>query len=873
MTAAHLSPMFRQWRELKQLHPDKLLLFRMGDFYEMFGDDAETAAAALELTLTARDGGKGAPRVPMCGIPYHALDRYLPRLKRLGLKAAIAEQVEDPKLARGLVKREVTWVITPGTVTEEALLDAGRHNYLAALADAPQAFGLAVVDVSTGTFRLTGFEGARAQALLLDELERVQPAEVLWPLSMQAGPLLRQSIEERLRATVTVVDPPDRELRPARDELLRHFGVASLEGFGIEGRPLLIEAAAAALRYVRDNQPSAVRHLLDLSVYSTGETMTLDAATRRNLELTATLREQQPGRGTLLWLLDETATNMGARLLREWLVRPLLRPEAIERRLDAVDDLHREVLRREEIRALLRPIVDLERLVAKATTARATPRELAGLRASLGLIPELKALAASCAATLLCALADELDPPAELVELLAAALVDEPPAKLGEGGVIRDGYSPELDQIRSLSRDGKEWIANLEVAEREATGIGSLKVGYNQVFGYFIEVTRANLALVPERYLRKQTLANAERYITPELKDHEAAVLSAEERLVELETALFDEVRSAVADQAAAILRLAGAVAELDALASLAQAAAERGYVRPVVDESEVIEILGGRHTIVEATQPERPFVPNDTWLDTEASTIHILTGPNMSGKSTYLRQVALIVLMAQTGSFVPAAQARIGVVDRIFSRVGAQDDLATGQSTFMVEMIETANILHNATRRSLVILDEIGRGTSTYDGLSIAWAVVEHLHDQSQLGAKTLFATHYHYLNELQERLERVRNFRVAVAEEGGTVRFLHRLEPGGTDRSYGIEVARLAGLPAWVIQRAGQILASLEETRTTGELPEPPPRSPVQLSLFAEAGPHPAVEKLRRLDVLRMTPIEAIAALHELQRMVNEE
>ena len=874
MSESHLTPMFRQWRELKQQHPDCLLLFRMGDFYEMFADDAKVAAKALDLTLTARQGGQGNA-VPMCGIPYHALDRYLPRLVRQGFLAAIVEQTEDPKQAKGLVSRDVVRIVTPGTLTEDNLLEARENNYLVALADGPQECALAVCDITTGEFRATSLRGEDCRERLLDELERLRPAEVLWPLTMQSSPDLKEQIAARLGARVTVTESGDTATHPGAEVLCRHFGTAGLQGFGLDGQPHLLEACATALRYAYETQRDTARHITSLTTYSTGDQMSLDAATRRNLELVTTLRDGTTGTGTLLGLLDATLTPMGARLLRSRLVRPLQAVAPILERLDAVAVFHRQVLKREDVRRELQQVADLERLVTKATSGRALPRDLVALRVSLQRLPALRELVAENASYRLVDLAGQIDDLSDLAELLEVALVETPPANLKDGGYLRDGYSPELDELRRVAVDGKEWIASLEAREREATGISSLKVGYNQVFGYYLEVTRSNLANVPEDYVRKQTLANAERFITPELKDWETKILASEERLTEVEHGLFEELRMAVAEQAAPILSTARAIAEIDVYAALAHVAAERGYIRPDLNDSDRLVIRGGRHPIVEATQTKVSFVPNDTTMDGTSSQVHIVTGPNMAGKSTYLRQVALIVLLAQVGCFVPADAVELGVVDRIFTRVGAQDDLATGQSTFMVEMTEAANILHNATRRSLVILDEIGRGTSTYDGMSIAWAVVEYLHDREQCGAKTLFATHYHYLNELEERLERVRNYRVTVSEEAERVRFLHRIEPGGTDRSYGIQVARLAGLPVWVIERAGQILAELEQRRGDEplDLPDAPAARTVQLALFDDAGTHPALTALRQLDVMRLTPIDAINRLHELQRLAREE
>ncbi|MCC7494944.1 MAG: DNA mismatch repair protein MutS [Fimbriimonadaceae bacterium] len=868
MAEALYSPMYRQWRELKQQHPDTLVLFRLGDFYEMFEDDATAAAAALELTLTGREVGQNR-RVPMCGIPYHALDRYLPRLLRQGFRAAICEQVEPPRAGK-LVKREVVRVVTAGTLIDEAQLDAAANNYLVAVADAPQAIALAVVDVSTGLFQVTEFTGSGTLEALAAELERLQPAELLCPPTVQSQPL-RERVAE-LVATVTPAAPGSDERLSAAERLRRHFSVARLEAFGVADRPLAQEAAATALRYVQDTQRDQVRQLASLAWYETGDTMTLDAATRRNLELVLTLRDGQPGSGTLLALLDQTCTAPGARLLRSWLLRPLTTVEPIRARLTAVSALHREVLPRQELRSELARVADLERLTTRAATGRATPRDLLALRESLRRLPLLRTALAPVGSTRLQALAAATGEFTELLAQLDAGLADDPPAQLKDGGVIRAGYHADLDELRTLAADGKSWIARLEAAERAATGINSLKIGYNQVFGYYLEVTRANLALVPERYIRKQTIANGERFISPELKEQEARILGAEERLGQLEAQLFGDLRALVAVSAEPLLSTARALAEIDVYAALAHVAAEHGYVCPSVDERRRIDLRDGRHPTVELSSAT-PFVPNDTLLDGPSAQVQILTGPNMAGKSTYLRQVALIVLMAQIGSFVPASQAEVGVVDRIFTRVGAQDDLATGQSTFMVEMVETALILRHCTPRSLVVLDEIGRGTSTYDGLAIAWAVVEYLHHAERSAALTLFATHYHDLNALEARLERVRNYRVAVAEEQDRVRFLHRIEPGGTDRSYGVEVARLAGLPPWVVRRAQAVLSELEAPGGRPEIGPPPAAGPVQLALFADRGPHPALTTLLQLDVMRMTPLEAINKLSELQRLAQRD
>lgn len=875
MVQGNLTPLFRQYQEAKRLYPDMLLLFRLGDFYELFGQDAEVAARELELTLTAREFGKDL-RLPMCGVPHHAVERYLARLIAKGYRVAICEQVEDPKLAKGLVRREVVRVVTPGTVLEEAMLEAKHPNFLLALrADAARsAFGLAVAEVSTGEFAITEIRGEEAERRTLEEIARLQPAEILLPPDLEQDSAWREALEQTWPAPCTPFRRDPSRLETAEQILAQHFRTTSLRGFGCEGMPLAVEAAADILEYLRATQKAALELFTGLHTYSVEAYMLLDASTRRNLELTQSLVEGQR-EGSLLWLLDHTRTPMGGRLLRSWLLRPLKDVAAIQERLDAVEALFRNPLVRDEVREALRSIHDLERLATRSVSGVAHARDLVALKRSLRQLPPLKRSLEELASPPLQRLAEQIDDFQELANLIERAIVEEPPADLQSGGLIKEGYSPELDELRRVSSEGKDWIAHLEQRERERTGIRSLKVGYNQVFGYYIEVTKANLHLVPQDYIRKQTLANAERFITPELKEYEALVLGAEERMVDLEYRLFCQVRNTVAAQAEALLRTAKAVAQVDVLASLAEVAARHHYVRPVVDESDVLDLRGGRHPVVEVTQPQRPFVPNDLYLDTREQQMIILTGPNMAGKSTILRQTALIVLMAQMGSFVPAQAARVGVVDRIFTRVGAQDDLATGRSTFMVEMNEAANILNNATPRSLVVLDEIGRGTSTYDGVSIAWAVAEYLHEH--VGARTLFATHYHYLNALEERFPRIRNYRMEVREEGESILFLYRMVRGGTDRSYGIEVARLAGLPPEVIQRAREILEALEVSRGQSLLPSSPPplAPPRQLSLF-EVVADPLLEELReellRLEPMRMTPLEALNWLAAWQQRLKE-
>lgn len=882
-----LTPVFKQWYEAKQQFPDVLLLFRMGDFYEIFGEDAEVAARALELTLTKRRAGPGIV-LPMCGVPYHAADKYLAELIRQGYRAAICEQVEDPRQAKGLVRRRVTRVITAGTLVEDALLDTGDHNFLLAIARAEGRYGLAAVDVSTGDFLVTepapraradtddptlpvtGSEPADPALLaVVDEATRLSPTEILLPPELAEDEELRALLERNLRAPVTVATDEGMAFRGPAEQLQEHFGVDSLRGYGCEEMPGAITAAALALRYLRQTHPDGLPHLAGITTYSTEQFLVIDAATRRNLELTATLRENRR-EGSLLDLLDRTRTAMGGRLLRDRLLQPLLDPAAINERLDAVDELVRDRMTAEDLAGHLREVYDLERLTARVTAARANARDLVALRASLHRLPRIVEVLSGCEAALLGRLRARISTLEEPAALLDRALRDDPPVLLTEGGMIRDGYNAELDELHDIASGGKRWIAELEAAERARTGIENLKVGYNKVFGYYLEVTHANTRLVPEDYERKQTLVNAERYVTPGLKEQEAKILGAQERMQDLEYELFCDLRAQVAEYAETLLATARALAEIDVLACLAEVAIEYDYVRPEVDASDVIEIEAGRHPVVERAAGQEPFVPNDALLDRNGHQMLIVTGPNMSGKSTFLRQVALITLMAQMGSFVPADRAHIGVVDRIFTRVGASDDLATGRSTFMVEMNETANIMNNATERSLVILDEIGRGTSTFDGVAIAWAVAEYL--IREIGAKTLFATHYHHLNELETLFEQVQNLKILVREEGDHITFLRRIEPGGTQRSYGIQVARLAGLPQAVIDRAQEVLHTLEREdigREVGPSQAAAARvaPTIQLQLF-EAAPHPLVEELKALDPNRMTPLEALQALAELRR-----
>jgi DNA mismatch repair protein MutS len=884
-----VTPIRRQYLQIKAQHPDAIVFFRLGDFYETFDQDAETAARELDLVLTSRPVSKGQ-RVPMAGVPYHAVEGYIARLIEKGYRVAIAEQVGDVT-GKGLVAREVMRVVTPGTVVEPALLEEKQPNYLAALVveEAPSAplragqAGLAYADITTGEFATAQLDAGEVD----QELARLQPRECLFPDSQSPTSNLQSLISTM---HVTPLPAYRFELGAARQALLDHFGVATLDGFGCAGKPLAVRAAGAIIYYLRETQKGALAQVVSLSTYSTARFMTLDAATRRNLELTETIRERK-ARGSLLGVLDQTLTPMGGRLLRARLAQPLLERAELEARLDEVQAFCEDTLLRARVREALKDVPDLERLTNRVLAGVATPRDLVGIRRTLEVVPELAEMLkqdagcrmqetgskqqeaggrrqeAGSAASCILHLASSLDPCADVAGLITSAIVDDPPASPSEDGVIRPGFSAELDSIVTAARDARGWVASLEARERTRTGIKTLKVGYNKVFGYYIEVTKANLGGVPDDYIRKQTLVNAERFITPELKEYEALILNAGERQAEVETRLFKDVCQQVGARGRALLQTARALARLDVAAALAEVAVRNRYVRPELTDENVLEIVAGRHPVVEQALRGDPFVPNDLHMDGDER-ILVITGPNMAGKSVFIRQVALVVLMAQMGGFVPAERVRIGVVDRIFTRIGAQDEVASGQSTFMVEMVETANILNHATPRSLLILDEVGRGTSTYDGLSIAWAVVEYLHNHPERRARTLFATHYHELTEMAERLPAVRNYNLAVVEEGNQVVFLHKVVPGGADRSYGIHVAQLAGVPRPVIHRAEELLAQLESGEFRPGTPAPKSYQPV---LFADE--HPVVEAVRALDVPAMTPLEAINQLYELQRLVEGE
>ena len=854
-----LTPMRGQYLRIKQRYSDALLLFRLGDFYETFEEDARVASRELEIVLTSRNMGKGE-RVPMAGIPAHALESYLARLIKRGYKVAICEQLTDPALSKGLVERDVVRVVTPGTVLEPSLLEQKANNYLASLTVEGAVAGLAYVDITTGEFATTQLDVSALTA----ELERLSPAEVLMPQEQELPGFSWQG-------PLTPVSPSSFGPQVARRTLLDQFGVVSLEAFGCENLPLAIGAAAAIVEYLADTRQAVLAHLETLTTYSTATFMSLDHQTRRNLELFEGGKWGQEGL-SLLATLDFTRTPMGGRLLRKWLGQPLLELGELIRRQDAVAFFHGRLVEREKARAVLSRISDLERILARVRLGTAVPRELVGLRASLEASAELAPLFQEADSSLLSWLCPRLQPCTDTVALIDKAISPDPSVLPGEGNVIRPGFSPELDEIRSATRNARQRIAGIESEERERTGIRNLKIGYNRVFGYYIEVGNAHRSQVPDNYARRQTLVGGERYITPELKEYESLVLNARERADELERELYRQVCAQIAEAGHAISSLANVIAHLDVFAALAEAASRCGYCRPQITEGGCTHIKGGRHPVVERVVPPGTYVPNDTHLSTEDEQLVVLTGPNMSGKSTYIRQVALITLMAQIGSFVPADSATLGLVDRIFTRVGLQDDLSTGQSTFMVEMVETATILNQATARSLVVLDEIGRGTSTYDGLSIAYAVVEYLHNHPRLGCRTLFATHYHELTQLSKTLPRVRNYTVTVSEDDGRVVFLHHIAPGSADRSYGVQVARLAGLPAAVTNRAWEILSELEGADKTGKKGRrySTKSSASQLPLLTP--PSHLADELLGLDVSNMTPLEALNKLYELQQAAKD-
>ena len=803
---AGLSPMMAQYMETKKQYSDCILFYRLGDFYEMFFDDALTASRELEITLTGKECGL-EERAPMCGVPYHAVDSYLSRLVQKGYKVAIAEQMEDPKLAKGLVKREVIRVVTPGTITSAQALDETKNNYLMGIVYLADKMGVSVADITTGDFLVTEVSTDRA---LFDEINKFSPAEVICNDAFSMSGISLEDLKDRYHFTVSALDSHFFQDDSCRRVLREHFKVGSLEGLGLGDYDCGVIAAGAVLQYLYETQKSTLDHLTTIVPYATGNYMVLDSSTRRNLELLETMREKQK-RGSLLWVLDKTRTAMGARLLRTWIEQPLISKEEILKRQNAIEELNLNYISREELGEYLNPVYDLERLIGRISYKTANPRDLLAFRNSIAMVPHIKRLLGEFTSDALKELEQELDPLEDLENLITRAIVEEPPITVREGGMIRDGYNEEADRLRHAKTEGKTWLAELEARERESTGIKNLKVKYNKVFGYYFEVTNSFKDLVPEYFIRKQTLTNAERYTTDELKNLEDVILGAEDKLFSLEYDLFCGVRDAIAAEVVRIQKTARAIAAVDVFVSLSVVATRSNYVKPQINEKGTIQIKGGRHPVVEKMMRDDMFVANDTILDNSRNRISIITGPNMAGKSTYMRQTALIVLMAQIGSFVPADQANIGICDRIFTRVGASDDLASGQSTFMVEMTEVANILRNATRNSLLILDEIGRGTSTFDGLSIAWAVVEHISNTRLLGAKTLFATHYHELTELEGLMSGVTNYCIAVKEQGDDIVFLRKIVKGGADKSYGIQVAKLAGVPDSVISRAKELVEQL--------------------------------------------------------------
>jgi len=886
------TPLMRQYAAIKKDHPSALLFFRLGDFYELFFDDAVVAARELQITLTSRNKEKGIA-VPMCGVPYHAAEGYIAKLIRKGFKVAICEQMEDPRLAKKLVRREVTRVVTPGTAADSSL-SSEENNFLGALAQVGDRVGFAALDLSTGEFRATEFQGWDANRRIQEELSQLRPKELLYgssaPLFESSGPAESAPLGQpdvrdsstgsghAVRRSIGCTETPLDDWVFAPDHAIplleNHFGVLSLEGFGLAGKPAAASAAGAILHYVRSTQRGTLEHVDRIGFYERQNCLVLDTVTVRNLELIEPLFAGTDAGVTLFRSMDATVTPMGKRLLRAWMLRPSIDPVEIDARLDAVEVQVKETVAREELRRALEGIFDLERLLSRVTLETANPRDVLALSASLGRIPAARTAMSRLSAARLRTLHESVDELGDLRAHIEQTIVDEPPISLSDGGIIQSGVDTELDELRDLSRNSKQFLAQIEQRERQRTGISSLKVKFNSIFGYYLEVSKPNLHLVPVDYERKQTLVNAERFTTPELKEYEAKILDAQEKIVEIERRMFAELRTAIAGEAKRIRQTALALAEVDVLAGLAHIAALRNYCRPRLDESGDLEIVEGRHPVIEQQElaggGER-FVPNDLYLNSTTHTILMLTGPNMGGKSTYLRQAALISILAQMGSFVPARSVRMGLVDRVFTRIGASDNLARGRSTFMVEMTETAAILHTATQRSLVLLDEIGRGTATYDGLAIAWAAVEYLHARRR--AKTLFATHYFELTELADRLSGVKNYHVSVKETGGGIVFLRKVEPGAADRSYGIEVAKLAGLPNEVIERAREVLAEHEdaERQLTGQLAsdESRPAPPAQLTIFTPIS-QPVLEKLREVDLNRLTPLEALNLLAELKKQI---
>ena len=876
MATGQLSPMMQQYMETKKQYPGCILFYRLGDFYEMFFEDAKTVSRELELTLTGKECGL-KERAPMCGVPYHALDAYLSRLVQKGYKVAIAEQMEDPRQAKGLVKREVIRIVTPGTLLDSQALDETKNNYLMCIVYMAKAFGLAVTDITTGEFLVTEVSSIRA---LLDEIYKYTPSEIICNEAFYMSGVDLEALKDRVNFLATALDSHYFDEDLCADTLKRHFHVERLEGLGLSDYKIGLAASGAALLYLLETQKNSLSHITRLTPYRSGKYMLIDTSTRRNLELLETLREKQK-RGSLLWVLDKTRTAMGARLLRSFIEQPLIDREEIERRQDAVEELGEAYITREELIEYLNPIYDLERLIGRISYQTANARDLIAFKNSLQMLPHIRLLLRELKSPLLGELYEELDPLEDLADLIERSIIDDPPLVIREGGLIKEDFNEEADRLKKAKTEGKTWLAELEAREREETGIKNLRIKFNKVFGYYLEVTNSFLSMVPDRYVRKQTLTGSERFTTEELKKLEEIILGAEDKLFILEYDLFCQIRRDIAAEVERIQKTARSIAWVDVLTSLSAVATKNHYVRPKINEKGVIDIREGRHPVVEQMMRDDLFIANDTYLDNGNHRLSVITGPNMAGKSTYMRQAALICLMAQMGSFVPAKSADIGICDRVFTRVGASDDLASGQSTFMVEMTEVANILRNATRNSLLILDEIGRGTSTFDGLSIAWAVIEYISNTKILGSKTLFATHYHELTELEGSVGGVNNYCIAVKEMGDDIVFLRKIVKGGADKSYGIQVARLAGVPEPVLARAKELAAELSDAdisarsrEIAGEARQAKPRVPKldevdlkQMSLFETMKDDDVLKELEALELSSMTPIDALNTLYRLQ------
>lgn len=904
ITMTQLTPLMQQYMQIKEQYKDCILFYRLGDFYEMFFEDAHVCSKELEIALTGKNIGQ-EERAPMCGVPYHAVENYLSKLVSRGYRVAICEQVEDPKLAKGIVKREVIRIVTPGTNLNTQVLDESKNNYLMAVVHTTNAYGISIVDVTTGDYYVTEVDTERK---LMDEIFKWSPSEIICNDTFFVSGINIDAIKNYNNVALSPLEPWYFDDELCVRALKEHFNVATLDGLGLKDYTIGVIAAGCIMQFLQETQKSSLSHIIKLSPYTYEKYMLLDSSTVRNLELTETIREKTK-KGSLLWVLDKTKTAMGARLLRSFMEQPLIDYDMINQRLDAVSQMKDNMITREEIREYLNPIYDLERLMSKISYKSAGPRDLIAFSSSLSMLPHIKFLMQSFDSELLKEVFDELDPLTDIFELINRAIAEEPPLNVKEGGIIREGYNEEVDRLRKAKTEGKDWLMDLETKEREATGIKNLRIRYNRVFGYYLEVTNSYQNLVPSAWIRKQTLANAERYTTPELKDLEDIILGAEDKLFSLEYDLFSEIREQIGMEVKRIQQTAKAIAKVDVFASLALVAEQNNYSKPVMNTGGAIHIKNGRHPVVERMISHDMFVANDTLLDNKQNRVSIITGPNMAGKSTYMRQTALIVLLSQIGSFVPADSATISIVDRIFTRVGASDDLASGQSTFMVEMTEVANILRNATKNSLLILDEIGRGTSTFDGLSIAWAVVEHISNSQVLGAKTLFATHYHELTELEGRLEGVNNYCIAVKEQGEDIVFLRKIVKGGADKSYGIQVAKLAGVPTSVLKRASEIVMELtgnDLALKAKNLSAPETAKPEddfiqeefsfdsyesslknaeasrrgrkskqqseQLSMFSTSENEDIITELRDLNVARLTPIDAINKLYQLQKKIKD-